>query len=123
LFGIVFGRLEVDLAGVVPVQDFDVIVLFEQVDEEGETEGEAVVVEEGFGGNFFVDLFFAPRHVLDVVDGEGWYDHVELFEVFVLFGGDFGAGLDHEVEVIDFVAELVLQGLQNIVELLAAELA
>jgi hypothetical protein len=29
--------------------------------------------------------------------------------VFVLFGGDFGAGFDHEVEVIDFVAELVLE--------------
>lgn len=109
LLGVIFRRLKINLTSIVPVQNLDIIVLFEEVDEEGESQCEAIIVEEGFGSYFFVDLLFSSGHVLDIVDTEGGNDHIKLFEMFILFRGYFGAGFDHDVEIVDFVTELLLE--------------
>lgn len=119
MLGVILGRLEIDLTSIVPVENFDVVVLFEQVDEERQSKGKSIIVEESFGGNFLVNLLLASGHVLNIVDSQTWNDHVELFQVFVFLRGYFRASFYHNVHVVDFVTEFLLQRFQDLVKFFA----
>lgn len=54
------------------------LILFEQREEVGEPEYETIVTNECLRTDTLVDLLFADEGVLNVVDGQGWDDQIEL---------------------------------------------
>jgi hypothetical protein len=120
--GFLLGLREVELGGEIPMHGLVPVNLFEQSEEVGDSKYEAVIVDEGLGGEFLMDLVLASGDVFDVVDGDCGDDEVEEFEVFVLLGGQFAEFGDHQVEVVDLVAEAFIEGGEQFVELVAGHL-
>ena len=119
-FGLFSGFGEVVFGGLVPVQSFIVFVLFEKSQEICHSNDKTVIVDEGFCGYFLVDLFFASDYELYVVDGEGGDEEVKVFEVFAAFGGHyFAEGFYHQIQIVYFFTEFLLEGLQNLIQLAA----
>lgn len=117
--GFLLGLGEVELGGGFPVQSFVVVVLLEEGEEVGDAQDESVIVDEGLGGELLVDLVLSSGDELNVVDGEGWDQRGEHFEMLVLFGYDFAESLHHQVQVVDLLAETVFEGAQQLIQLLA----
>lgn len=85
-----------------------IFMLAQEVYEERESQSEAVIVQKGLRGNFLIDLLLALEHVLYVIKTQSWNYHVELFEMFVFLGRYLGAGLYHQVEVINLFSKLLV---------------
>lgn len=55
--------------------------------------------------------------MFNVVDGKGRDEDKEIVQMFVLFAGQFGEHLDHQIQVVNLIAEIILKFAQDIIQL------
>jgi hypothetical protein len=67
--------------------------------------------------DFFVSLFLASSDVLYAIHGKSKNDMVEKFQMLVLLCYQLRKGLNHQVQVVDFVAEPLLLWFQHLFKL------
>ena len=90
------------------MERFVMIVLWEKGEEIGKAQYEAIIKDECLRSDFFVSLFLASSDVLYAIDGKGRNDVVEKFQMLVLLCYQLRKGLNHQVQVVDFITEPLL---------------
>ena len=107
-FRLFLALCEVGACSLVPMERFVMIVLWEKGEEIGKAQYEPIIKDESLRCDFFVSLFLASSDVLYAIDGKSRNDVVEKFQMLVLLCYQLRKGLNHQVQVVDFVAEPLL---------------
>jgi hypothetical protein len=87
------------------MERFVMVVLWEKGEEIGKAQYEPIIKDESLRCDFFVSLFLASSHVLYAIDGNSRNDVVEKFQMLVLLCYQLRKGLNHQVQIVDFIAE------------------
>lgn len=95
-------------------------VLSQEAKKIGDSKDEPVVIDEGIGRDLSCDLFFSFTHVFNVIDRESWDQDEEIIQVFVFFARELGKHLDHEIQIVNLITEVVLELPKNVIKLLAS---
>jgi len=99
------------------MERFVMILLWEKGEEIGKAQYEPTIKNECLRSDFFVSLFLASSDVLYAIHGKSKNDMVEKFQMLVLLCYQLRKGLNHQVQVVDFVAEPLLLWFQHLFKL------